>query len=101
MSHTPGPWWWNPKGGEVLAPVATGDVVGNGHLAVGYEGHVIAESVSRRNGQLLAAAPELLAVCKEFVAAFDPASNGFASADDAVRVIREVRAAVEKAEGWR
>lgn len=63
--HTPGPWVYDPEFGEVTAahrevpvPPTTMSVVAE---------NIVAESVTRQNGPLIAAAPDLLAELRRIV----------------------------------
>lgn len=80
--HTPGPW--KADGNEIMS-----------------EGQESIASLSMTNNQegnlpLIAAAPELLEVCKE---ALKVAYNQFAKDDDRDRVTRLMARVIEKAEG--
>lgn len=61
--HTPGPWRYDPEFGEVVAGEASIPIPPTG-LSV-ERAHIVAESVTRSNGLLIAAAPDLLAALKE------------------------------------
>lgn len=59
MTHSPGTWRFNPDRGEVLSDQPVHD--GDDSLQHGYDGYVVAETVARANGPVLASAPDLLA----------------------------------------
>jgi hypothetical protein len=97
--HTPGPWHWEYSDATFARPIA---------LSAGDKGDVMVASedadgprayVTPANEALIAASPDLLAACKEFVA-WDVMEHP--RQDDPAlleKISRKIRAAVEKAEG--
>lgn len=71
MTHSPGTWRFNPGRGEVLSDQPVHD--GDDSLQHGYEGYVVAETVARANGPLLATAPRLLTAARELLALWESA----------------------------
>lgn len=70
IQHTRGPWSVGAKGGCVVsASPIPGIREGTGHADIDYYGgHLIAESIWRKeDAELIAAAPELLALLVELV----------------------------------
>jgi len=64
--HTPGPWRIGKTGGTVVCDTATHREDASG--VEYYGGHLVAESICRREDALLiAAAPDLLAACESIV----------------------------------
>ena len=104
MAHTPGPWIVGDKPGVWVGPVITANsgkkgiafVVGqtdSGWLG-GYETSV-GKDRTNANARLIAAAPELLAACREMLA-----SDGLIGNQPSVfRAVQSMRAAINKAEG--
>lgn len=68
--HTKSPWQFNPSRGDITAPGVTREEsrMGGAEVWNYYGGEVVAETVSACDGQLLAAAPELLAALKRVMA---------------------------------
>ena len=62
MSHSPGTWRYNPDRGEILSDQPVHDE--DDSLQHGYEGYVVAETVTWRNGPFLATAPAMLAALR-------------------------------------
>ncbi|SOE49096.1 hypothetical protein [Orrella dioscoreae] len=89
--HTPGPWRIGKPSDSVVAdvPAAYADDENHKH----YGGYLIAESVSRQNLVLIAAAPELLEALEEVLAK----KGACWHPTDAVA--QKARAAISKATG--
>ena len=65
MSHTPGPWGvGNEDKNESPLMVYCNDSLGSRVADVSMSGHGITTAQDRANARLIAAAPDLLAVCK-------------------------------------
>lgn len=95
MKHTPGPWWVKAE-----FYIAAGDDpedwqhVGN-VTDIDDDGQDLPVEVWQANAKLIAAAPDLLAACKEFVNWYGSDSSEF-NRDNAYE---RARAAIAKAEG--
>jgi hypothetical protein len=90
--HTPGPWKY-----EIGIPDAkTGELH---HLITDDNGIVLADVNERHeDGYLMAVAPDLLAVCKAFLAEYEKAQNSYQVAIGVGNVLAEMISAVRKAE---
>jgi len=88
-------WQFNPKRGDITDPDTPIEQTSLGYDAYAYYGgDLIAESICKKDGPLLAAAPDMLAVLKSMQSVDDdPMANG-----DPRRV--KLLAAIKKAEGW-
>ena len=60
-NHTPGPWRIGKNFGSVVCDTPVPGIRGSDHTEY-YGGHLIAESVTKANANLIAAAPDLLEV---------------------------------------
>jgi len=90
--HTPGPWSAIPDSGE--------DHEGDWYILTDEE-EAIATGLSEPDARLIAAAPDLLAVCKRMVAEAGPATLPLNAAMVAnfVTIYVDMRAIIAKAEG--
>jgi hypothetical protein len=92
MPHTPGPWAWTP--------MSRSDSYQNGSLDAGTRSVVFHSACwwpRKADRTLIAAAPELLEACKVEEYAFRvPAGT---RADDELKALELLRAAIAKAEG--
>lgn len=90
--HTPGPWFYDPGFGEVVTAERKTPV--SAALYVASE-TIVAESVTRANGLLIAAAPDLLAALKRTL----PYVHDYAPQVDSWADFEVAQAAIAKAEG--
>lgn len=112
--HLNTPWTYNSDSGRIegqhenpkMGPVNIADIRGWGYLTGLTEGYALGLSeakaleVQRRRGELIAAAPDLLAALKELVTAITPTPDG--PPTDWHRVIRagaNAGIAIRRAEG--
>lgn len=65
--HTPGPWRIGKHYGAVVADHPVPEMSGSDHVQA-YGGHMVGESIAPRNRPLIAAAPEMFDLLKEFQA---------------------------------
>ena len=66
--HTPGPWTMHPRGKDGAEVRATASVAWCGSAwTLGSENQVIRADEAQANARLIAAAPDLLAACEEFL----------------------------------
>lgn len=63
--NTPGPWRAGKAGDQIVADVPIENGPGGSDSVDYYGGYLVAESVAPCNQPLIAAAPDLLASCKE------------------------------------
>lgn len=101
QKHTPGPWRVGNNSGAVVSDSPEGLTINGATGATGatawdhYGGHLIAESISPCNSNLIAAAPELLASLEEIMAYH----GGADSALKDFYVAKRAKAAIAKAKG--
>jgi hypothetical protein len=107
MSHTPGPWTVQPVKGSFQVPFHIVSV--NGKPVAYCEGQQLrpdqtSTGESRANARLIAAAPELLAVCKAIssdLELFPFAEGEYHLSEQSVGVIlQSLREVIAKAEEW-
>jgi hypothetical protein len=94
--HTPGPWQVDPE------PSSDGSLLVWGDTRSPRGGEVVAwcNSELTRNhadARLIAAAPELLAACRAWIAYLDPRDNLYSHEE--TELIRQMQAAIAKARG--
>lgn len=97
MTHTPGPWAYDPDSKEVFGST---EEHGCGWIAL-VEGNDSSDQplpaeMRAANARLIAAAPELLAALKELVE-YDDGSND--PGDLGYEILQRCKAAIAKAEG--
>lgn len=94
LKHTPGPWRIGNITGTVVADHSIptdGRVTGHNDTDY-YGGHLIAESIWRReDSELIAAAPELLEVVVEFIKYFDDEVHSPDFLENARKVVKKAR----------
>ena len=91
--HTPGPW--QARGSTVLAESRIGTNCTDADVAV-YGAPLVCESIrSDANARLIAAAPDLLSVCKEL----SEAAAYWSEYDVPIGIVDRLNAAIGKAEG--
>jgi hypothetical protein len=96
MSHTPGPWRVG-RNGAVVADVPIPEMQGSDEVEY-YGGHLVAESITPSNAQLIAAAPDLLQACRDTMDYWE--STGFAECEEGCDcIVDQMRAALAKARG--
>jgi hypothetical protein len=88
MSHTPGPWRIGDAGHTVFGPP-------NGSPSPRTVATVVPHNDRRDNARLIAAAPDLLAVCRSAANWFGELGND----DGAQGLLDDLLAAIAKAEG--
>jgi len=93
VKHTPGPWFVNQDEDGNYRSIGSAGWWGLAQVVVRFEGERNDDATGLANANLIAAAPDLLAALKAFVADFD------ASVSDPDATTDAARAAIAKAEG--
>jgi hypothetical protein len=89
MKHTQGPWRIGKTYGSVVCDTPIPEMRGSDDVE-GYGGHLIAESITKANANLIAAAPDLLEALKDALCALECCGKDYPAATKA-------RAAIAKA----
>jgi hypothetical protein len=89
--HTPGPWKFRRAGAKIHA-----GITGDGRCLA-----IIENAISDSDGELLAAAPEMLFALEASIPALEYVRKQFPhhAADDSLDVLKIVQAAIAKAKG--
>lgn len=94
--HTPVPWRYGKDGGSIVADSPVDGYKQTPEETEYYGGYVVCETVGPCNKPLIAAAPELLAACKEACEYYEMIKKATGVTHG---VLVTLRAAIAKAEG--